>query len=136
MPNAVLDTVTGVGYVKRWGDADFSATVVAGEVQVALNDGQVKPDPSEPNRHYTVTAGVFVLLNAADQATADTAFQATLLGAQVVTHVFQTIADLPLPPPISGAFVGVVNGPGGLPGLALSTNTHWILFAADAQVPP
>lgn len=132
---AVLDTVTGVGYVKRWGAVDFSP-VGAGEVQVALNDGEQKPDSSEPNRHYTVTAGAFVLLSAGDQAIADAAYQQTLEGAQVVKYVFQQVTDLPLPPPISGALAGVVNGPGGLPGLALSTNTYWVLFAADSQHGP
>lgn len=136
MPNAVLDTLTGTGYVKRWGDTDFSAGLAAGETQVALNAGQVKPDDTQPNRHYTVTAGVFVLLSAPNQALADAAYNATLQGAQVVTRVFQTVAQLPLPPPVSGAFVGIVNGPGGLPGLALSTNTFWVLFAADGQHGP
>ncbi len=135
MPNAVLDTATGTGYVKRWGDADFSATLGADETQVPLNDGEVKPDPSEPNRHYTITAGAFVLLSPADQATADLAYNQTLQGAQVIAKVFQNLADLPVPPPVAGAFVAIVNGPGGLPGLALTTNTNYILFAADSSFP-
>lgn len=135
MPNAVLDTSTGTGYVKRWGDADFSANLAADEVQVALNEGQFKPDPTEPNRHYTVTAGVFVLLSPADQATADTAYNQTLQGAQVIAKVFQNLADLPVPPPVAGAFIVIINGPGGLPGLALTTNTNYILYAADASYP-
>ena len=136
MPNAVLDTTTGVGYVKRWGEADFSASLVAGEVQVALNDGEQKPDGTEPNRHYTVTAGAFALLSPADQATADAAYQATLQNVQVIKYTFQTAADLPLPPPIQGAIVAIVNGPGGLPALAVSAPTFWVLFAADGQQGP
>lgn len=135
MPNAVLDTLTGVGYVKRWGDADFSGSLAAGETQVPLNDGETKPDPAEPNRHYTITAGAFVLLSAPDQATADAAYDATLQGAQVIAKVFQNLADLPVPPPVAGAFVAIVNGPNGLPGLALTTNTNYVLFAADSSFP-
>lgn len=139
MPNAVLETNTGLGYVRRWGDTDFSVPGLAGdEVQVALNDGQA-PATGTPNRHYTVTAGAFVLLSAPDQATADADYQdqrnAQLADAQVVAAVFQNLADLPVPPPVPRAFVAIVNGPGGLPGLALSTNTNYILFAADSSYP-
>lgn len=138
MPNAVLETNTGVSYVRRWGNTDFSTGLAADEVQVPLDEGQA-PDPSEPNRHYTVTAGAFSLLSAPDQATADADYQAArdaqLADAQVVSAVFQNLADLPVPPPIPRAFVAIVNGPGGLPGLALSTNTGYVLFAADATHP-
>jgi len=139
MPNAVLETNTGVSYVRRWGDTDFTVAGLAGdEIQVVLNEGQT-PAAGEPNRHYTVTLGVFTLLSAPDQATADADYtaqrNAQLADAQVVAAVFQNVADLPVPPPVARAFVAIVNGPGGLPGLALSTNTNYILFAADSSFP-
>jgi len=136
MPNAVLETSTGVSSVRRWGEADFTPTLAGDEIQVALNPDASKSDPDAPNRHYTVVAGDFSLLSPADQATADAAFDATLRRAQSIAKVFQNAAQLPLPPPIEGVFVAIVNGPGGLPGLALSTPTFWVLFAADGQQGP
>lgn len=140
MPNAVIDTTTGTGYTKAWGDVDFTPLLGPGEAQVAVNDDSPRPDPNEPLYHYGVVGGNFALLSPANQAIADAdvsaADNATLKNAQVVARVFQTAAQLPLPPPISRALVAVVNGPGGLPGLALSTNTQWILFAADSSVGP
>lgn len=138
MPNAVLETNTGVSYVRRWGEADFSAGLQPDEVQVALNNGE-RPPPGVPDHHLTVTAGAFVVLSAPDQATADADRQAArnaqLADAQVVAAVFQNVGDLPVPPPIPRAIVAVVNGPGGLPGLAVSTPTGYVLFAADASYP-
>lgn len=138
MPNAVLETNTGVNYVRRWGNTDFSADLAADEVQVPLDEGQTST-PGEPDRHHTVTAGAFVLLSAPDQATADANWQsmrdAQLADAQVVAAVFQDVTDLPVPPPVPRAFVVVVNGPGNMPGLALSTPTGYVLFAADATYP-
>lgn len=138
MANAVLDTTTGTDYVKRWGETDFEP-VSAGETQVTVNAGQSIPS-AQPRQHFTVTAGNFVLLSASDQATADAAVEAernaNLQGTQAIARVFQNAADLPLPPPIARAIVAVVNGPGGLPGLAVSTPTFWVLFAADGQQGP
>jgi hypothetical protein len=139
MPNAVLETNTGLQYMRRWGDTDFTVPgLAADEIQVPLDPGQV-PAAGEPNRHYTVVAGALSLLSAPDQATADADYEAArnaqLADAQVVAAVFQNLADLPVPPPVSRAFVVVVNGPGGMPGLALSTPTGYVLFAADATHP-
>lgn len=141
MPNAVLDTATAAAYVKRWGEADFSVLPEfdgATESQVVVTDTSAF-DGVEPPHHYTVVGGVVTLLSPANQAIADAAVEsadnAALKGAPSIARVFANAGQLPIPPPISGAFVAIVNGPGGLPGLALSTNTGWVLFAADSSLP-
>lgn len=136
MPNAVLDTATGTGYAKRFGFTDFTSQLGPDDQQVVVNG---PPVPGTPLKYQTVAGGVFQVLSPADQATVDAAIEAEraakLQDAVVVARVFQNLADLPVPPPLARALVVVVNGPGGMPGLAISTPTGYVLFAADAMHP-
>lgn len=136
MPNAVLDTATGTGYAKRFGFTDFTSQLGPDETQVVVNGA---PIAGTPLRYQTVVGGVFQLLSAPDQsavdASIDAAKAAALQDAVVISRVFQNLADLPVPPPVARALVVIINGPGGMPGLAISTPTGYVLFAADAVHP-
>ena len=132
--NAVTSTITGA--VKRWGDLDFSSTIGANEVQVSLRDGAVPHPESEPLHHFTVTrGGAFAKLSAPQRQAADAELaaeqQAAAVGAKQIGRVVGSPGDLPLPPPAAGLLVGLVDGGGGIPAIALSEATRWAIFDAD-----
>lgn len=143
--NAVLDLLSGVPYLVRGGNVDFAAQPdwdPASFTQVTIDPtgpGQKRPLPGVPRRYQTATAAGFTELSAPDKATVDAFLSAQRLArlddAVVIAAVFPNLAALPVPPPKAGAFVVVTNGPGGLPGLAMSTPTGYILFAADGSYP-
>lgn len=66
--NAVIDDATGA--VKRWGECDFTAELVAGESQVSL-DADVFPAAGVKRRHHKVVDGAFVEMTQGEKDAAD-----------------------------------------------------------------
>ena len=73
---------------------------------------------------------------AAVQAADAAADAANLPGALTISRIVATPADLPLPPPAQGMFVGVQNTGAGSVGLAISGGARWFLFESDSVVGP
>ncbi len=120
MYNAVIDTT--IGYVKRYGYADFTTDGSfdpATKTQVALNDGQ-RPVVS-PLWHNALSAG--------NQALADAAVQAIdekdAVGALTITLVYPTMVELPSPPPKDGLLAIINDVGGGVSALVVSVNGAW-----------
>lgn len=136
MPNAVLNTSTGTGYVVRYGDADFTAGLAGDETQVPLDEEQTPV--LSPLYYNTVTAGAFVALSAGDQAIAEADVvsrkQAATVGGIPVQLQYGTEADLPSPPPRPFILAVVVSGVSGRPELVISDDAQWYRFAS-AVVP-
>ena len=132
-------TLTSTGELLRWdagGAIPFDAGTETSHAMLApvspqLVDGELK-------RHHKVVAGAVVLMDAAEKAVVDTATdtkeQAAATGATVLGRTVQGPGALPVPPPRPGLLVAVRNI-GGSPGLALSTQTGWVLFASTGAVP-
>lgn len=131
MRYAVTDNA--LGYVKRWGDCDF--TVDAGETKHAVDYGAHLP-AGMPAYYCTVKAGVFAELTVLQKAAVDAdraaKDKAEMKGATTVGSTIASTAELPKPPPRAGLLVPVIRS--GKMVLALSSETDWGIFEPTTTV--
>ena len=132
-------TLTATGQLLRWDAGDnipFDAATETSHAMLApvypqLVDG-------EPVHHHKVVSGAVVLMNTGEQTAADAVTnakdQTAAQGALIIGRTVGSVSNLPVPPPRPGLLVAVRNI-GGSPGLALSTNAGWVLFASTGTVP-
>ena len=135
-------TSDATGRVVKFGDLDFAAAgdVGPGQTQVAVV-GEDFPDlQAAPLHHYKVVGGFFAVQAVVEQNASDAELaaeeRAQAKGALVINRVVATTADLPLPPPSSGLFVGVQDGGAGVVALAISGGARWFIFDSDRIVGP
>jgi len=138
MPKRVV-TSLATGAVYKWGiDADFTGTFnPATHQQVDLLD-EAQFIAGLPKYYHKVTAGLLVEMSAGEKAAALAEWEAWLAGlyngSPQIKASFPTEAALPIPPGDRGYIVTVANIGGTGRGLALSTNTGWILFKQSGTV--
>lgn len=138
MPKRVVTSIA-TGAVYKWGiDVDFTGTFnPALFQQIDLLDtaqfiaGLVK-------YYHKVSAGLLVEMTAGEKTAALAEWEAYLAalynGSPQIKASFATEAALPIPPGDRGYLVTVGNIGGTGRGLALSTNTGWILFKQSGTV--
>jgi hypothetical protein len=125
--------------VWKWGiDQDFTGSFDPLKyVQVDLLDNAAFI-PQLKRQYHKVSSGLLVEMTAAEKIAADaeieTVINETFHGSPQIKASFATQANLPLPPSDKGYIVTVANIGGTGRGLALSTNTGWILFKQSGTV--
>jgi len=91
-------------------------------------------------KHWKVVGDLVVDMTPTEQAAVDAWLDdwdaANLPNAQIVSRTVATTADLPLPPPRMGLFVGVADTGSGVVGLAISGAARWYVFNRDLVVGP
>ncbi len=123
----------------------YTDHVASGDIDLATEEqaevtGQPIPLQGIPIEHQTIVAGQFSELTApqktAVQVARDIEDEASARGAVSVKRVVADTTKLPLPPPEVGLLVGVVDGGGGVPALAISSATKWAIFDSDRMIGP
>lgn len=138
MPKRVV-TSLAAGAVYKWGiDIDFTGQFDPGTYQQVDLLDSAEFIPGLPKWHHKVVAGLLVEMTVGEKAIATTEWEAYLSslynGSPQVKASFPTEASLPIPPGDRGYIVTVGNLMGTGRGLAMSTNTGWILFKQDGSV--
>lgn len=137
MKRVVTSLATGAVY--KWGiDADFTGQFDPGTYQQVdlLDTAQFIPGLAK--YYHKVDSGLLVEMTAPEKAAALSEYEAYLSsiynGSPQVKASFATEANLPIPPGDRGYIVTVGNLMGTGRGLAMSTNTGWILFKQDGSI--
>ena len=124
MPNLNAVTDNATGRVKRYGYANFSASIVTGETLHTLS-ARVAPPSGVPLHHLTVRTGAFVEMSAAEKAASDAAVlaeeRASLRGALSLPS-YPNLAATPAPVPGKSLVVALADNGSGRAGLAVSVN--------------
>lgn len=137
MKRVVTSLTTGAVY--KWGiDADFTGTFnPATHQQIDLLDN-AEIIPGLKKHYHKVVSGLLVEMPAGEKTAADIEYElymsARYNGSPQIKAVFANEAALPIPPGDRGYLVGVVNLQGTGPGLAISTNSGWVLFKQSGQI--
>ena len=132
-------TSLATGAVYKWGiDVDFTGQFDPGTYQqVDLLDTAVLV-AGIPKYYNKVSAGLLVEMTALEKTAALAEWEdyksSLYNGSPQILAKFQTQAQLPIPPGEKGYLVGVVNLNGTGPGLAISTNTGWVLFEQSGMI--
>lgn len=132
-------TSIATGAVYKYGiDADFTGQFDPGTYQqVDLLDA-AQFIVGLPKYHHKVVSGLLVEMSAGEKTAATTEWDnymsSIFNGSPQIKASFPTEASLPIPPADKGYIVTVGNLMGTGRGLAMSTNTGWILFKQDGTV--
>jgi len=137
MKRVVTSLTTGAVY--KWGiEADFTGTfnpLIYQQVDL-LDTAQFIA--GLPKYYHKVDAGLLVEMSVAEKSVAlvewEAYWSALYNGSPQIKASFPTETDLPMPPGDRGYVVTVGNIGGTGRGLAMSTNTGWILFKQSGSV--
>lgn len=131
-------TDNGTGGVIKYGRTDFTGTFnPAIETQHILDD-LAQFVEGVPTYYHKVVANLLEEMTAPEKAAVDTYRENKQLNElkfpTVVQKIVAVLGDLPVPPPKMGVIIGVQNIAGS-PGIAISTNTNYIVFQSDGVHP-
>jgi hypothetical protein len=88
--------------------------------------------------YHKVVAGLLAEMTAGEKTAADTEYDAYMSarynGSPQIKAIFANEAALPSPPGDRGYLVGVINLQSSGPGLAISTNSGWVLFKQSGSI--
>lgn len=131
-------TDNGTGGVIKYGRTDFTGTFnPAIETQHILDD-LAQFVEGVPTYYHKVVANLLEEMTAPEKAAVDVYRENKELNElkfpAVVQKIVAVLGDLPVPPPKMGVIIGVQNIAGS-PGIAISTNTNYIVFQSDGVHP-
>lgn len=132
-------TSLATGAVYKWGiDYDFTGQFDPGTYQQVDLLDTAQFIAALPKYYHKVDSGLLVEMSAPEKAAALAEWEAYISsmynGSPQIKASFATEASLPMPPGDKGYVVTVGNIGGTGRGLALSTNTGWVLFKQSGTI--